>query len=196
MSTITDEQIMDAARPFAEDGGRWPSDWIGACRAVLALQARQVPAMTTEQMRRDFEAWFFDPSKADNSKRYQLTVEDMRRAVGDISWKAWQAAIASQAQLQGDAGKLVPSWMPIETAPKDGTDILLYGTWAGEIHGIAEAPTMDIGHWAGGKSDYQGDEWWSLATGDAYACWMRPTHWMPLPAAPVNGIGPEQEGAV
>ena len=80
--------------------------------------------MTTEQMRRDFEAWFFDPSKADNSKRYQLTVEDMRRAVGDISWKAWQAAIASQAlqkiaefgEEQAAQPVAVPGWrmVPIE----------------------------------------------------------------------------------
>jgi len=31
--------------------------------------------------------------------------------------------------------------------------------------------------------------WW-----DTYG--KRVTHWMPLPAAPVNGIGPEQEGGV
>ncbi|VTU25161.1 hypothetical protein H4CHR_01539 [Variovorax sp. PBS-H4] len=36
-SAVSDEQIMDACRPFAEDGGRWPSSWIDAGRAVLAL---------------------------------------------------------------------------------------------------------------------------------------------------------------
>lgn len=34
---VTDDQIMDATRAFAADGGRWPSDWIAAGRAVLAL---------------------------------------------------------------------------------------------------------------------------------------------------------------
>lgn len=75
-------------------------------------------------------------------------------------------------------------WQPIETAPKDGTVVFLYGTWAGEINGISNQPTVDIGSWAGGDSDFSGDDWWQLATGDAYGCWMRPTHWLPIPDAP------------
>lgn len=75
---------------------------------------------------------------------------------------------------------------PIETAPKDGTSVLLYGVWAGEIHGVGRDNrcSYDIGHWNGGGSDFEGFDWWSLDTGDAYACWMRPTHWMPLPTPP------------
>lgn len=34
---ITDEELMDIARPLAE-GGRWPSDWIYAMRAAIALE--------------------------------------------------------------------------------------------------------------------------------------------------------------
>lgn len=76
-------------------------------------------------------------------------------------------------------------WQDISTAPKDGTFVVLYGVWAGEIHGInAHSPCADIGFWSGGKSDFAGGDWWSLTTGDAYACWMLPTHWMPLPPAP------------
>ena len=77
-------------------------------------------------------------------------------------------------------------WLPIESAPKDGTEVLLYGIWAGEIHGESKSPVIDIGSWAGGSSDYAGNDWWQLSTGDAYACWMRPTHWMPLPPPPVS----------
>ena len=76
------------------------------------------------------------------------------------------------------------SWQPIETAPKDGTAVLLYGLWQGEINGIADEPTTDIGYWAGGSSDEPGNDWWRISTGDAYACWMRATHWMPLPEPP------------
>lgn len=75
-------------------------------------------------------------------------------------------------------------WQPIETAPKDGTIVLLWGEWAGEINGQSGIDTMDIGSFIDGKSDYDGDDWWLLVTGDAYACWMRPTHWMPLPPPP------------
>lgn len=73
------------------------------------------------------------------------------------------------------------AWRPIADAPKDGTVVLLFGKWAGEIHGPNAKPSIDIGFWQGGKSDYQGDDWWSLTTGDAYACWINATHWKPLP---------------
>ncbi len=59
-------------------------------------------------------------------------------------------------------------WQPIETAPKDGTIVLL----AGEF-------------------DYPGDwrikiGYWSACDDDWYLCWAswKPTHWMPLPDAP------------
>jgi len=67
-------------------------------------------------------------------------------------------------------------WMPIETAPKDGTRLLL--GWAGE------SPV--IGFWGRKNSRYgvnYGDAW-----GIGYS-WNEqfaepPTHWMPLPPAP------------
>jgi len=76
-------------------------------------------------------------------------------------------------------------WQPIETAPKDGTMVSLYGICAGEINGIAPEPTgPHTGAWCGGKSDYAGDDWWSLDEGECYAIWCKPTHWMPLPEPP------------
>lgn len=75
-------------------------------------------------------------------------------------------------------------WQPIETAPKDGTVVLLFGTFAGEISGVSDGKEMHIGYWKNGRSDYDGNDWWRLAGGDAYTCWMRPTHWMPLPEKP------------
>lgn len=39
-STVSEEQIMEACRPFAKNGGRWPSDWVDACCAVLALASQ------------------------------------------------------------------------------------------------------------------------------------------------------------
>lgn len=76
-------------------------------------------------------------------------------------------------------------WQTIESAPRDGTCVLLYGYWAGEISGPTNNLSIDIGSWNGGKSDYDGFDWWYLSTGDAYACWMRATHWMQLPPLPI-----------
>ena len=62
---MTDEAIMDAMRPFAKDGGRWPSDWVDAARAVLALSAAaSAPAgeRTAKQMSAEYLQGFADGS--------------------------------------------------------------------------------------------------------------------------------------
>jgi hypothetical protein len=75
-------------------------------------------------------------------------------------------------------------WQLIESAPKDGTPVLLWGQWAGEINGIYKVPGMEIGYYTGPSGDYAGFEW-AATGGDAYAVWGKPTHWMPLPPPPV-----------
>lgn len=67
-------------------------------------------------------------------------------------------------------------WQPIETAPRDWTDLILY------------APEDDDGFGPCGVS--QG--WYSMADG-GFDCWMtpsgpiEPTYWQPLPAPPQGG---------
>jgi hypothetical protein len=80
-------------------------------------------------------------------------------------------------------------WQPIETAPRDGTLLLVWGkVWAGEISRVLENRHGDFGlaSYSDGKSDFAGRDWWDCAGGDAYATWCCPTHWMPLPAPPVS----------
>jgi len=61
-------------------------------------------------------------------------------------------------------------WMPIETAPKDGTWLLVFGFWYphGEYSGIALGAYLPA------------EEMWTF-DGDLMC---RPTHWMPLPEPP------------
>lgn len=70
-----------------------------------------------------------------------------------------------------------PAWQPIETAPRDGTDVLL--TVIGD-DGYGE---IDVGSWGFiEKSDWDGSDvigWLSN-----YGRIEEPTHWMPLPALP------------
>lgn len=61
-------------------------------------------------------------------------------------------------------------WQPIETAPKDGRDILLWPTrWPRK--------KIDLGFWNDGSGS------WSLSTDIEYSP-QNPTHWMPLPEPP------------
>ena len=55
-------------------------------------------------------------------------------------------------------------WQPIETAPKDGTDVLV---WCGGAMFIA---CMDVGRWFFDRTDH--------------SVKPIPTHWMPLPKPP------------
>ena len=72
-------------------------------------------------------------------------------------------------------------WQPIETAPKDGTTILLYrpdalpwgrvtpGKWEEQKYHKRPAPFWEIWYKIGGA--YESRTW-------------EPTHWMPLPEPP------------
>jgi len=67
-------------------------------------------------------------------------------------------------------------WMPIETAPKDGTSIL--GYWMGGQHDCAiHATKFFKGRWWEPNEDFPQST---------------PSHWMPLPAPPTSG----QQGRV
>lgn len=64
--------------------------------------------------------------------------------------------------------QLAGKWQPIETAPRDGTEILLYS----ETYGI------DVAHFHKGK--------WRTTAGQCDIEY--PTHWLPLPAAPKGEV--------
>lgn len=79
------------------------------------------------------------------------------------------------------------NWQPIETAPKDGTRVLLaVGTYTG-IGYFIDSVTFEYGH-----EKRRTQEWawsgYSFLSGER----PQPTHWMPLPLAPA---ATEQEAA-
>lgn len=103
--------------------------------------------------------------------------------------KAWDAARRERLARQ------VPEWMDIETAPKDGTSILLAMLDDGAGAGIVAQ-----GHWQKGWGDAP-DEMGcddgfvdcvyqefspsrSFGAEEYRHAGVQPTHWMPLPAAP------------
>ena len=71
-----------------------------------------------------------------------------------------------------------PDWRPIETAPKDGTDVLLLFTG---LKRAVHIGSYDISeHIRNGKSDYR-SEGWSIGSMWGFGTNPNPTHWMPLP---------------
>ena len=68
-------------------------------------------------------------------------------------------------------------WQPISTAPRDGTDVLLF---VPQYQQSVRIGSYDVSeHFRNGKLNYQ-SEGWSLGR-------AKPTHWMPLPEVPGAG---------
>lgn len=72
-------------------------------------------------------------------------------------------------------------WMPIETAPKDGTDVLLCGGEMGDTMSFEVYPLKRtvLGYWDGSL--------WNCGNSgghDEYYVLVGPTHWQPLPEPP------------
>ena len=69
-------------------------------------------------------------------------------------------------------------WRQIDTAPKDGTPILVFGGSQGRDDDKAEAEYMGVVRW-------YFDSWY-VANYDSgyYGQWHGATHWMPLPSPP------------
>src|SRR5687767_272462 len=107
----------------------------------------------------------------------------------DIDWRGWvQFVFLNGGEAVGNAADLRrrvceavdqlvvdarPKWQPIETAPKDGKEILI--GWFGYFE-----PSMHVAFWHGRLSCW-------CQTHQAFTTdknWQ-PTHWMPLPEPPI-----------
>lgn len=104
----------------------------------------------------------------DAAQRTEQLITDRNHAVERQAVLETQLAEAAQRT----------QWQPIETAPKDGTAILIaVGHLVGEAR-FVEDEGSELGWWWAneGPGDYHADKI-ELRQG-------QPTHWMPLPAAP------------
>ena len=94
---------------------------------------------------------------------------DLVQDSSDREWKIWQAAMAH---------KEMNAWQPIATAPQDGSKVLLL-----------RGKTTCIGHWDIQRYHDKPRPYWSDDREAVFGVtWCRtnlPTHWMPLPAAPL-----------
>ena len=124
---------------------------------------------------------------------YKSELVDMAARLADSELRANQIEAQFKAQCKITAAALeeralmvAPStskWQPIETAPKDGTTVLLYPpSWTSR--------TSSTGSWNSDKHARKPAPYWERDD-----CWNKvmlsrnspTTHWMPLPAAPIKG---------
>lgn len=101
-----------------------------------------------DKQREAFEAWWDSTFTG-----VPTSVEEWR-----VGWQAWQAAQQTQ-------------WLPIETAPKDGTVVDIWSKMYGRLTAYVRT---DLGD---GNVFYEQTE-------GGYTCVRDVTHWMPLPQGP------------
>ena len=74
-------------------------------------------------------------------------------------------------------------WQPIETAPKDGTPVLVFCPEFPAEHSRNVAPRVMEARWNNPGMDPRNGAWGDPVY-DEWNC--EPTHWMPLPAPPAK----------
>lgn len=120
----------------------------------------------------------YDEARVLLDRRLIVTVnsnEEVIEAIQDILLFARAQKISLNAAgelVQGD----VDNWLPIETAPRDGAEVILldrYGTVGAGFYSEEGGYKSDVGFF------FEGDRGNILIARNA-----DPTHWMPLPEAP------------
>lgn len=92
---------------------------------------------------------------------------------------------AARAAFQAAAPAAAASWLPIETAPKGDTEILI-------LFDSATVPVVRLCWWNDGSAEANGGDpdpvsvgWWSYrysVTQEKMEPWMRAVAWMPMPS--------------
>ena len=126
----------------------------------------------------------------------------MAEGVSAVMHRLNEITDPAEPLLAPDAASLAAEWQPIDTAPKDGTAVLLFFAMrAAEYDKRSgeqlepyrlQALSVEVGF-------FQGGEWCEAGTGhDFFEEWRRsdyPTHWMPLPATPDTALTPTSKGS-
>lgn len=119
----------------------------------------------------------------------RMLAERIGKAIANRNYTGCIVNIDEVASLLAEAREAQhkASWLPIDTAPKDGTHILLYRPSVGEWTKVS------IGDWEDDKYAKKPRPYWSSCYERILGIlWCRsnaPTHWMPLPIPPITNEG-------
>lgn len=108
-----------------------------------------------------------------------------------VSQGTLKLASAILATASAAPAEQVGQWLPIESAPKDGTYVLLGaaacgGAWVGKYEEVYQSGYRPENPWQSMMLNT-----WHLPVKYPY---LIPTHWMPLPPAPDAAIAAQQKG--
>ena len=139
--------------------------------------------MSAEQTREAFELYMFRQNICTRLKRsgidgHYLTISVQR------AWELWQAALSTQPQAPQGA---VTGWQPIETAPegKVGYSWMLLAWGPEEDQSVSHGMRWGDRFFATGTFHCLGKD----KRFEFREIEIKPTHWMPLPAAPETPEG-------
>jgi len=115
----------------------------------------------------------------DARKSAQAEVGALKGVIAKSGLELQRAVLAER-----EACAKARDWQPIDTAPKDGTAVLVYpGTWSGRSASIAK--------WESDKYAKKPRPYWSRDDDLGRVTFSRerpPTHWKPLPLPPGKGL--------
>lgn len=160
---ISEWKYEDPEEAKADAVERWNAAW-----------NRRSPAPQAQPDARAMEAL-----KAANEALAMVTAfeSDARYIMGNTNFSIFQQRReqVKQALQALSAPAADDGWRPIETAPKDGTDVL-----------VCLSDTVAIAHWSKGLG---GSGWLDDSGAGHHDYWnyvglISPTHWRPLPAPP------------
>ena len=78
-------------------------------------------------------------------------------------------------------------WQPIETAPKDGTEIFVYAKW--KYKNCDAKYSWRVANYRSDISGWEnGCHFWTITSTHFHETAIEPTHWMPLPPPPEEAI--------
>lgn len=176
LSEPIDEPALEAAKAVSLNQ-RVHGD-ITDTRAVIEAYLAALPTQVSEPTSFNYRNY-----KGEVSTR---TVSDLRAWFGSTEWHPEPQWLISAFDHDKNARRdfaladinvtQVTGWQPIETAPRDGENLLV--CWPLEFH----CPI--VAHWNTGKWD-AGEIGWKIS-GQSKLRKSNPTHWRPLPKTPLT----------
>ena len=115
-------------------------------------------------------------------------MSDAGRKLLDALQEAVDGKLTRVRMQDGSTWIPLPQWQPIETAPKDGTAVIIFTPADGAAVPVPEDGQVGFG-WFDDGCDDLGNEvdeatWQWFDQHEQGPC--HPTHWMPLPEPPVT----------